>query len=336
MATKKVYFGSSGPFLYDDTAALNDPDGDFAGENVQSLITDGQIYLPMMPMAMDQVVRLRDLGGILAPVDNNAANALSLSEQNKRSYNRTRALLSNLAGTTESYATSIKGAAQSSSDYLKRYFRRLQTMVWAILTIFLIQHNIDGTHEKLDVGAGDADGDTYVRSGGVLVRLAKGAAGTRFQMDAAGALPEWSMIDTVWPMFRAALILQSNVTGDGTIVNLTGAIWTEIVDQAGNFANGTFTAPVAGNYCFHITSSIAGLLAAHTYFGLLLITTSETIWLDYSNPQPVQSSGTLAKTHSKIINLALNDTVYIRLLVSNGTKVVDLSTTNEFSGFLIC
>jgi len=41
MAIKKVYIGSIGPFLFDDTDTINDPDGDFAGQTQRALTTDG-------------------------------------------------------------------------------------------------------------------------------------------------------------------------------------------------------------------------------------------------------------------------------------------------------
>ena len=43
MAIKKVYVGSLGPYLYDDTDPVNDPDGDFAGETQEAIKTDGNI-----------------------------------------------------------------------------------------------------------------------------------------------------------------------------------------------------------------------------------------------------------------------------------------------------
>lgn len=39
--------------------------------------------------------------------------------------------------------------------------------------LVLVEHNIDGTHEKLTVGS-DADGDSYARINGVLARIPKG------------------------------------------------------------------------------------------------------------------------------------------------------------------
>ncbi len=43
MAEKKVYLGSIGPFIFDDEDLVDDPDGDFSGETVGGLLTDGTI-----------------------------------------------------------------------------------------------------------------------------------------------------------------------------------------------------------------------------------------------------------------------------------------------------
>ncbi|HOD97829.1 MAG TPA: hypothetical protein PLT63_03545 [Syntrophales bacterium] len=57
---------------------------------------------------------------------------------------------------------------------------------------FLIEHNTDGTHEKLSVGS-DANGDMYYRANSVLARLAKGTANYKMFMNAGGTAPEWAM-----------------------------------------------------------------------------------------------------------------------------------------------
>lgn len=56
----------------------------------------------------------------------------------------------------------------------------------------LVEHNTDGTHEKLTVGS-DADGDMYFRASGVLARLAKGAANLKMFMNAGATAPEWAL-----------------------------------------------------------------------------------------------------------------------------------------------
>lgn len=67
MALKKVYFGSLGPFIYDDTSPVNDPDGDFAGEDHKAITTDGQLHVEQSPVANEEVIRLVDLGFRLLP-----------------------------------------------------------------------------------------------------------------------------------------------------------------------------------------------------------------------------------------------------------------------------
>lgn len=43
MALRKVYIGSVGPFIYDDTDLVDDPDGDFSGYTQKSVLTDGPV-----------------------------------------------------------------------------------------------------------------------------------------------------------------------------------------------------------------------------------------------------------------------------------------------------
>ena len=67
MALKKVYIGSIGPFVYDDTVPVNDPDGDFAGEDHKTITTDGQLCVEQGPVQDEEVVRLVDLEFRLLP-----------------------------------------------------------------------------------------------------------------------------------------------------------------------------------------------------------------------------------------------------------------------------
>jgi len=43
MAIKTVYIGSEGPFKYDDTMDLDDPDGLFPGVKQGCIVTDGEL-----------------------------------------------------------------------------------------------------------------------------------------------------------------------------------------------------------------------------------------------------------------------------------------------------
>lgn len=62
MAEKKLYIGGHGPFLYDDDANVDDPDGDFAGETQDGFQTDGQVYVGTAPTKDEHVARLADIG----------------------------------------------------------------------------------------------------------------------------------------------------------------------------------------------------------------------------------------------------------------------------------
>lgn len=45
MAIKRVYIGSIGPHLYDDTILVNDPDGLFPGQTDNAITTDGDFSI---------------------------------------------------------------------------------------------------------------------------------------------------------------------------------------------------------------------------------------------------------------------------------------------------
>lgn len=57
MAKKKVYIGSVGPFLFDDTDDVNDVDSDFSGQKQRSLTTDSQILVEEAPSEDSHVLR---------------------------------------------------------------------------------------------------------------------------------------------------------------------------------------------------------------------------------------------------------------------------------------
>ena len=50
MTVKKVYFGSLGPFFYDDTDSVIDVDGDFPGETQHALLSNGDMILGVVSL----------------------------------------------------------------------------------------------------------------------------------------------------------------------------------------------------------------------------------------------------------------------------------------------
>ena len=65
MALQKIYIGSVGPFLYEDTDPINDVDSDFAGEDRNALTTGGQLLIEGAPTNLNHIVRLQDLVNML-------------------------------------------------------------------------------------------------------------------------------------------------------------------------------------------------------------------------------------------------------------------------------
>jgi|LGOV01.1.fsa_nt_gb hypothetical protein len=61
MALRKLYIGSVGPFLYDDADPIDDPDGDFAGEDYKGLVTNGQMLVEAPPTQDNEVIRQIDI-----------------------------------------------------------------------------------------------------------------------------------------------------------------------------------------------------------------------------------------------------------------------------------
>jgi hypothetical protein len=62
MTVRKVWVGSVGPYLYDDTDLINDSDGDIAGMSFAALSTTGQLHVEEPPTESDNVLRQMDVG----------------------------------------------------------------------------------------------------------------------------------------------------------------------------------------------------------------------------------------------------------------------------------
>jgi len=106
------------------------------------------------------------------------------------------------------------------------------------------------TGAKIAMGS-DAAGDILTYTGTDYVRLAKGTASQTLMMNTGASAVEWATASGLSEScnFRARITSdQSNVTGNGTSYNMTGAIWTEDWDIGSDFSNGTFTAPANGYY----------------------------------------------------------------------------------------
>ena len=82
MATKVFYIGSFGPYPYDDSIAITQPDdegypGPFPGVLQNALIANGQIQTTHIPTTSNDVIRLSDVIEI-SEKDNNRSFFLGL------------------------------------------------------------------------------------------------------------------------------------------------------------------------------------------------------------------------------------------------------------------
>jgi len=146
------------------------------------------------------------------------------------------------------------------------------------------------------------------------------------------------MVNTGQPCFNVVLTSdQDNVTGDDTLYSITGAIWTEIIDQGNNFSNGTYTAPVDGQHQLSGVVSIAGLLAAHSFGEIRLETSNRSYMLFYGDPYTLQDGNwKILINFSLTVDMDESDTAYLTVKIYNGTKVIDVDHETRFTGALIC
>ena len=126
-----------------------------------------------------------------------------------------------------------------------------------------------------------------------------------------------------------------NQTGDGTAYDLTGAIWTETNDLGACFSNGVFTTPTEGYYLITGTMFFLGLTSGHTNAVLTVYDATEGEEKSYVvlqvNPYAVSVTGQVQVSFSQILYLAASRLVNMRLQVSGGDKVVDISANSRFS-----
>lgn len=61
MAERKIYLGTFGPVIFDDTDLIEDEDGDFSGEYYHALTSNKQLIITELATDPDHVARYEDL-----------------------------------------------------------------------------------------------------------------------------------------------------------------------------------------------------------------------------------------------------------------------------------
>jgi hypothetical protein len=122
---------------------------------------------------------------------------------------------------------------------------------------------------------------------------------------------------------------QSNITGDNTTYNITGAIFTELFDQGSNFSNGTFTAPRTGKYRCNLNIVLESIGAAHVFMEVDLVTTGGTYVMSQCNPAAIRTNpgtvNTVSVPASIVVTMTAGDTAYFNIVINGSTKTVGLA-----------
>lgn len=61
MVVKRYYVGGMGPYLYDNSIDLLDPEGEFPGDTQHALVTDGQLIVEELPTQDNHIARQIDI-----------------------------------------------------------------------------------------------------------------------------------------------------------------------------------------------------------------------------------------------------------------------------------
>ena len=130
---------------------------------------------------------------------------------------------------------------------------------------------------------------------------------------------------------------QTNVTGNGEVVNLTGAYWTETYDTGSDFVNGTFTAPETGKYIFNGGVSLSGVSSNHTWGKWTLVTSNRTFYGAIFHPNNTALLGNdWRQTTAWVVDMDASDTAYMSVQIYYTDTTVDVTTDmTYFSGALL-
>jgi hypothetical protein len=157
------------------------------------------------------------------------------------------------------------------------------------------------------IGTGLKDGGSPVAAGGVSVA---------FSAQLSGA--------------------QSDVTGNGAVYSVTGAIWTEIYDVGSAFVNGTYTAQSTGQHLLSGIWSIENINSgSRTKWELVTSNRNYVIFDGQSESFETSATGGACMAWSQQCDMDTSDTAYTRVtVVGMGANTADMPVIgNRFQGF---
>lgn len=181
-----------------------------------------------------------------------------------------------------------------------------------------------GTARSYAVGIDNSDSQTFKINTAVSSSVGPSTGSTIFSGTSDGYIRH--PLTACASAYRAATA--ADVTGDGTAYLVI--FDAESFDQNNNFdtATGLFTAPVTGKYLITANVGLAGLTSSHTA-GNIYITAGGSIIRNFYNPAAMRdASDQMTMSISAICTMLATNTASITVVVSGGTKVVDILDEN--------
>jgi len=137
------------------------------------------------------------------------------------------------------------------------------------------------------------------------------------------------------PLQPAFLVQPSGVQSDVANTN-TIVFGTEVFDLNGDFSSNSFTAPVTGKYQINHGIRIDNLDSSGTWIAVRMNASNRTFDSLHSATILDQDDGYFFFSHSSLVDMDANDTVFLQFLKSGGSNTGDVSTSSYFSGYLVC
>jgi hypothetical protein len=191
----------------------------------------------------------------------------------------------------------------------------------------------DGNAQDFHIGLDDTADDLVIGLGSAL--------GTTTHM---AFTEDGEVTKPLNPFFNANSALQSNVTGDNTVYTVIFATENDDVGANFNTSNGTFTAPVTGNYQFNAFIRGAGYSGNEVVLQLYFNTSNEgqRSYDDRVHDAAVTNlydggdGGVMGFGASEAFQMDASDTIVVQFIVNGtGGKTVDVIANSSFSGYLI-
>ncbi len=182
----------------------------------------------------------------------------------------------------------------------------------------------------------------YADGTDTIDRLAKGAAAEVLTMNAGATAPEWAAAAGgdgagVSSFFSGFTTANNNITGDGTTWSAVSAAWTDLYNVGSDFNSGTYTAPQTGKYLLWGQWYMSGFTSSHNDLKCRVHTSNRSYRPILIHPWAIRPAATAVTINWSIIaDMDISDTAYIDIVVSGGTKVVDLHGDGTYQSQFTC